>query len=100
MRVVAPTGADRVAALRAQLHMGEAQALVLAQEQRVVALVDDLQARNFAKAMGLQILGTAGVLLLAKRRGLGIDVRRALDEMRALGFRLSDNVYDQITRQL
>jgi len=100
MRIVAPADMAKVRAFRAHLHMGEAQTLVLAQEQGVVALVDDLEARNFAKAMGLQILGTAGILLLAKRYGLRIDVKGTLDEMRALGFRLSEAVYDEITRQL
>ena len=100
MKVIAPNDIVKVGVLRAHLHAGEAETLVLAQEQGQVVLVDDLQARNLANAMGLRVLGTAGVLLLAQRRGLQVDVKRTLDEMRGLGFWLSDSVYARIMRQL
>jgi predicted nucleic acid-binding protein len=55
MVVVAPNDTERVTVLRAQLHAGEAETLVMADEQRVDAvLVDDLRARNFATVMGFE----------------------------------------------
>jgi uncharacterized protein len=75
MVVVAPNDVDRVAVLRAQLHAGEAETLVMADEQGVDAvLVDDLRARNFAMVMGLRVIGTAGILLLESIRKVNLLV--------------------------
>jgi uncharacterized protein len=64
LQVMTPTDMEKIAVLRAQLRAGEAETLVMAGEQRVDAvLVDDLRARHFATAMGLRVIGTAGVLL-------------------------------------
>src|SRR5688572_12639880 len=59
----------RVAA--ASLDAGEREALGLALERRADLLVlDDLPARVLAEHIGLPLIGTVGVLLLAKQRGL------------------------------
>jgi len=101
MVVVPPTDTSRVTLLRAQLHAGEAEMLVMAQEQGVDAvLVDDLRARNLATMMGLRVIGTAGILLLAHARGMRVDVKSALDEMRSHGFRLADAVYQAILQRI
>lgn len=100
MRVIAPTDVSKVVTLKAQLHAGEAETLVIAQEQGVDAvLVDDLQARNFATSMGLKVIGTAGILLLGYEKGVQIDVKTALDAIRRLGFRLSEQVYQDILKR-
>jgi predicted nucleic acid-binding protein len=101
MVVVSPTDEARVTLLRAQLHAGEAEMLVLAEEQGVDAiLVDDLRARHLATVMGLRVIGTAGILLLAHARGMKVDVKSALDEMRRRGFRLADAVYQAILQRI
>ena len=101
VQVVTPTDMEKIAVLRAQLHAGEAETLVMAGEQRVDAvLVDDLQARHFATAMGLRVIGTAGVLLLAHAKGITVDVKATLDHMRRLGFRLREQVYQDILKRL
>jgi predicted nucleic acid-binding protein len=101
MVVVPPADTERVTLLRSELHAGEAEMLVMADEQGVEAvLVDNLRARHLATVMGLRVIGTAGVLLLAHARGLRVDVELALDEMRRRGFRLSDSVYQAILQRL
>jgi predicted nucleic acid-binding protein len=53
-----------------QLHKGETTVIVLAQElaaQRII--LDDKRARQVAKAEGLPLIGTVGVILLAYRLG-------------------------------
>jgi uncharacterized protein len=101
MVVVPPTDTSRVRLLRAQLHAGEAEVLVMADEQGVEAvLIDDLRARNLATVMGLRVIGTAGVLLLAHVQGMRVDVKSALDEMRRRGFRLADAVYQAILQRI
>jgi predicted nucleic acid-binding protein len=101
LQVITPTDLEKIAVLRAQLHAGEAETLVMAGEQRVDAvLVDDLQAHHFASAMGLKIIGTAGVLLLAHAKGIAVDVKATLDHMRRIGFRLREQVYQDILKRL
>ena len=101
MVVVPPNDTNKVAVLRAQLHAGEAETLVMAYEQQVDAvLVDDLHARNFATSMGLRVIGTAGLLVLAYERGISVDVTATLDTMRRGGFRLADAVYQSIVQRV
>ena len=54
-----------------RLHRGELAAMRLALEQRAdLLLMDDLAARQKASRLGLKVMGTLGVLLLANHRGL------------------------------
>jgi hypothetical protein len=50
------------------LHMGEIESLALAQARRQPLIVDDLEARAVARTIGVQHMGTAGVLLEAYLR--------------------------------
>ena len=66
------------------LHRGELGAMVLAQEAAIgqVAL-DDILARRKAKQMGLHPIGTLGILLLARNRGIldGGQARANIEEL-------------------
>lgn len=44
----------------------------------------------------LPLIGTVGILLLAKRRGLLDSVKDVLDEMQVKGTRISDRLYLQV----
>jgi predicted nucleic acid-binding protein len=59
-------------------------------------ILDDLPARRHALGLGLAIIGTAGVLVMAKRANLIPSVREALDALRRGGFRLRQDVHDEI----
>jgi predicted nucleic acid-binding protein len=63
---------------------GESEVLTLAlMDRRYRAVVDDRAARICATALGVRVLGTGGLLILAKRNGLiksvGTELRRLLD---------------------
>ncbi len=86
--------------LLSDLHRGEAEVIVLAQElsaKRV--LLDDRIARNRAKALGLTVTGTIGLILLARRQGIPVDLRHDLDTRIQHGFRISSDVYEAIIRE-
>lgn len=86
-----------VAVLRATLGPGEAEAIVLAQEiEASWVLLDDDLARAQAVRIGLQVKGTAGILLTAYQAGLLEDLKGALDDLRAEGFWLGERVYRAI----
>lgn len=89
-----------VKVLQATLGAGEAEAIILAQEveARWVLLDDDL-ARSHADNIGLQVKGSAGILLAGYKAGLLDDLRADLDELRARGFWLGDRVYHAILNE-
>lgn len=83
----------------AHLGAGETEVLSLGLELDGAWLVlDDAQARALGRRLGLRMLGTAAVLIEAKRVGLLARVRPTLDALLAKGFRLDRRVYDRILR--
>jgi predicted nucleic acid-binding protein len=56
------------------------------------AILDDGAARRCAKACGVPIKGTLGVVLLAKQRGIILSARVLLEQMQARGFRIDNQV--------
>lgn len=60
------------------LHHGELESIVLARELKAdFVLLDDNLARTKAKRMGIQVIGTLGVLILANKKQLiSIDKTR------------------------
>jgi hypothetical protein len=88
---------NRVAA--AHLGAGESEVLCLGLEVEDAWLIlDDGAARARARELGLRILGTAAVLVEAKRAGHLAQVRPTLDALLARGFRLDRKVYDRILK--
>ena len=76
--------------------LGEGEATTLAAAAplgaRCLVIIDDPLARRRARALGLSIVGTAGVLLIAKRRRLIPAVRPLLEALMNRDFRLSAQV--------
>ena len=80
-----------------KLDLGESEAIALAEEiSASQLLIDERAARKVAMARKLPLIGTVGILLLAKRRGLLDSVKDVLDEMKAQGMRISDRLYVQV----
>ena len=50
------------------LHRGEVEAISIAKTRGLTLVVDDKEARSVANALGIEYLGTAGVLLVACRQ--------------------------------
>jgi predicted nucleic acid-binding protein len=83
--------------VRASLGAGESEALSLAAEIRAgLLLVDERAARRAAQGIGLRVMGTLGVLLAAKRKGLVKEVRPLVDELVRQGFRVSPRLVRQV----
>ena len=56
------------------------------------AVVDDMDARRCAQTLDIQIFGTGGLLVLAKRRGVLPSVSDAIAKLRGAGLWLSDDI--------
>lgn len=90
-----------------QIHLGEAEAILLAQRTTPkydAVLLDELAARTVAKSHGLTVIGFGGVLLLAVDRGMMSpdELRDRLEHCRQLGTHygpsLVQSLFDQATK--
>ena len=84
--------------LLAILDAGEAAAIPLAERYHAMLLVDDAAARAAAQGRGLQVVGTLGVLLLAKRGGHVPLVAPILERMARLGMYVSAELRERVLR--
>jgi predicted nucleic acid-binding protein len=79
------------------LGAGEWEALALAIELKADWIIlDDLPARRSAQAAGLNVIGTLGTLVTAKRTGLLKLIRPELDALLRTSFFLSPRLYDEV----
>ncbi len=87
-----------VKTLRTQIGEGESEAMALAVELNELLVLDDKKARKIAQQIGIEIIGTVGVLLRAKAKEIISEVKPILDELNAVDFRISPTLYQQALR--
>lgn len=86
--------------LQADLDKGEAAVIALSRETNAERVVmDDLDARRFARRLGLNVVGTMGLLLAAHLRGEIPSVREEIERLEAFGFRVSPALVEAILRE-
>jgi len=61
-------------------------------------LLDDLLARRIARTLDLSVIGTVGILLVAKRRAIISSVRPHLDALLRESFFMGPGLYDDVLR--
>lgn len=83
--------------LKMNLHAGESEALALALERGIPGIIlDDKHARIIAADLGLKVIGTLGVLILAKRKGFVNEVRPIITQMiERVNFRIAPSVLNR-----
>lgn len=63
-------------------------------------MLDEREARLVAQQLGLQVIGTLGILLLAKNQQIIQQVRRLLDAMIDIAqYWVSATLYEQVLKQ-
>lgn len=83
--------------LGAALGAGESEAISLALEvQARLLILDDRPARRLAQALQVPVIGTVGILLVAKRRNLLPTIRPSLDALLQHDFCISRRLYEQV----
>jgi predicted nucleic acid-binding protein len=94
--VISP--AAEVAAVVALWDIGPGESAVLSlalTDESSWAVIDDWEARRCARSLGIQFIGTLGLILLAKQTGRIAAARPIVERLRASGMYLSDFVINQ-----
>ncbi len=88
--------------LRTSLDAGEAAVIGLSRELNVsLVLIDERKARRIARTIyGLHVIGSARVLVEAKKHGLLDNVGASLQAMRDGGYWISDLIFDAALKQV
>jgi predicted nucleic acid-binding protein len=90
-----------VVPLVAAWDLGAGESAVLSwsyQHSEYQSLVDDLAARKFAKAFGIALCGTIGVIVIAKKVGIVPDAMPLLNRLIDVGFRIDNQLYQTALR--
>ena len=94
IKVVPISNSVIVEKLRARLDLGESEAIALALEKNAdVLIIDEAAGRAVAKELVNKIIGVVGILLEAKNIGLIDMIKPYLTNLRATGFRMSDEFF-------
>lgn len=81
------------------LGRGEVEAISLALEITPnYLIIDDSAARLVAERHGVNVVGTLGLLLAAKRRGFISEVKPLLEILSESGFRMTEDLANQVLR--
>ena len=76
--------------LETQVDKGEASAIALALEiDNSLLIIDDYKARRLAKTLHIDYMGTIGVLIMAKQRGIIKTIKPFLEKIKTTNFRIS-----------
>ena len=92
---------DRLAieVLEDDLGKGESETIVLAREMQADwVLVDERLARRKLELLHVPTIGTLGILLKAKELGLLHTIGPEVDKLRARGFRLGKQAYEDVLK--
>jgi predicted nucleic acid-binding protein len=81
--------ATKTKSLNTFLGLGESGAIALALEvENALMILDDKKARRYARSIGLNFTGIAGLLSQAYHKGLIEDIDEIVSKLRAIDFRL------------
>ena len=79
------------------LGQGESQVLTFALRETPMGVVlDDLQARKCAELFDIPLIGTLGLIVLAKRKGLIALAKPFIERLVAVGLYINSDILDRI----
>jgi predicted nucleic acid-binding protein len=84
----------------AKLGRGEIEVIALAKSMSLQAMIDDYEGRLFAQKCGVTVVGTLGILALARQRGLLEKVEPIIQAMRAAGIYYGPALVESFLKQL
>ena len=102
LRIIQVIDKNEVEQLREYIDAGEAEAIILYRQMNAdLLLIDERAGRLVAKEMGIEAIGTLGILRQAKLNGLLPELKPAIEQLRGrLKFRLSDSLIEQVLKSV
>ncbi|MGZ3757390.1 MAG: DUF3368 domain-containing protein [Mucilaginibacter sp.] len=83
------------------VDLGEASTIALASEIPYdFIILDDAEARKFAEKLGMNVKGTIGLLLIAKKEGLIPLLKPYFDKIQKTNFRISQKILDTVLKEV
>ena len=85
-----------------EIHLGEAQAIILARKTDALLLMDESSGRAFAETLGLKVKGTLYVLMKALREELlsKTETKEIMLSLVSKGFRIEPKLLARILREI
>lgn len=92
------TGVEQFAADH-MLDRGEAAALILARDRSCPALVDERKGRRVAQQLGIPVVGTVGILLVARKASDITALAPLFDALATFGYRVPADLMREALRR-
>lgn len=93
------TNTGFVKALMLVVDYGEAEAIALALQSGSRILIDERKGRNAAMKLGLEIRGTLGLFVEAKKKNIIKSVNECIDELLEVGYYLDTQLIRAVLRK-
>ena len=99
LKVEAISNMDLRDSIALSLDRGEAEVITLAKEIGIdIIIIDEYMGRRFAKMLGLNVVGTLGILLRAKEMGLIQQIKPLMDLLIKHRRHIDRKLYEKILR--
>ena len=82
------------------IDKGEAEAIILAKQLKTSLLVDDAKARKYAVLLDVEVIGTLGLLKMAKKRGIIPSVKDVINDMLVEGYYIEEKLIALILKDV
>ena len=79
---------------------GEAEVIALALHSSARILIDEKRGRNAAMKLGLEIRGTIGLFVEAKKKGIIRSVKECIAELLEAGYYLDYKLIEEVLRNV
>jgi len=99
IKVVEVENIDLVEVLMLMVDEGEAEAIALALDSGARILIDEKRGRKGARKLGLEIRGTIGLFVEAKKKGVVKSVKECIDKLLEVGYYLDDDLIEGALRK-
>ncbi len=76
------------------VDLGEAESIALALELNSMILIDERKGRSYARNLNLEVRGTLGLFLEAKKKDIVKSVTECVDKLKKAGYYLDDELIE------